>query len=237
MRGTKWRWQWYGLGRDGVIEEACDSWGTCSQNGHTFKGIFFHHLSLFCARLPTTGMEENGFQTFAADDSLSAWHKQNCKDYGPWLRHNAHAAYVTRDDDGKYGTWWGVPAKTTPGDDFEGIDEKVVELPPSEGTDYRNTEVPLDSIWRLPDDQRWQHSKNIEGEDLTTSTKNNSDDRESSDFTSHDANDRGRGRTVETQSGGLAVLRALYNIVDSKRPYDDWGKYICWWTEPLLSKV
>lgn len=25
-----------------------------------------------------------------------------------------------------------------------------------------------------------------------------------------DYNDRGRGRTVETQSGGIAVLRALY---------------------------
>lgn len=215
-RGTGWPWQWYGLGRNGVIEEACDSWGTCSQNGHTFKGIFFHHLTLFCALLPTTGSAEDGFRTFAADDSLSAWHKKSCKDYAPWLRHNAHAAYITRDEEGRYGTWWGVPAKKASPDDFEGIDETVVELPPSEGTDYRNDDVPLDSVWRRPDDQRWQHSKNIEDENMTVSTKHNSDDREASDFRSEDANDRGRGRTVETQSGGLAVLRALYNIVDSK---------------------
>ncbi|KAI9873243.1 MAG: hypothetical protein M1830_000669, partial [Pleopsidium flavum] len=31
-----------------------------------------------------------------------------------------------------------------------------------------------------------------------------------------DWNDRGRGRTVETQSGGLAVLRALQELVDRK---------------------
>ncbi|KAK4697874.1 hypothetical protein P7C71_g271, partial [Lecanoromycetidae sp. Uapishka_2] len=32
-----------------------------------------------------------------------------------------------------------------------------------------------------------------------------------------DINDRGRGRTVETQSGGLAVLRALWKLVESRR--------------------
>ncbi|KAL9006960.1 MAG: hypothetical protein Q9188_000336 [Gyalolechia gomerana] len=216
-RGTGWRWQWYGLGRNGIMEEACDSWGTCSQNGHTFKGIFFHHLTIFCSMLPSTGSSENDFKTFAADDRLSAWHEKNCEDYGPWLRHNAHAAYITRDDEGEYGTWWGVPARNTPSDDFERIDEKALELPLYEGTDYRNDGVPLDSIWRLHDDQRWHLSKNIDDEDMTAFTKKQSDNRESSDVKSWDANDRGRGRTVETQSGGLAVLRALYNIIDSKR--------------------
>ena len=39
---------WAGVGRDGILEEQCDSHGRCDQNGQTFKGIFFHHLTLFC---------------------------------------------------------------------------------------------------------------------------------------------------------------------------------------------
>ncbi|KAL8935654.1 MAG: hypothetical protein Q9216_005318 [Gyalolechia sp. 2 TL-2023] len=216
-RGTGWRWQWYGLGRNGVMEEACDSWGTCSQNGHTFKGIFFHHLTLFCSLLPSEASSENELKTFAADEHLSGWHEKNCRDYGPWLKHNAHAAYVTRDDEGEYGTWWGVPARNTPSEGFERIDEEALELPPCKGTDYRNNDVPLDSVWRLPSDQRWQRSEDVHDESMIAIRRKQSDDRESSDVKSWDANDRGRGRTVETQSGGLAVLRALYNIVDSKR--------------------
>ncbi len=44
---------WAGLGADGILAEACDPSGTCNQNGQTFKGIFFHHLTTFCAPLPT----------------------------------------------------------------------------------------------------------------------------------------------------------------------------------------
>ncbi|KAL9029762.1 MAG: hypothetical protein Q9196_002039 [Gyalolechia fulgens] len=216
-RGTGWPWQWYGLGRNGVIEEACDSWGTCSQNGHTFKGIFFHHLTVFCSQLPSTGSSENDFKTYAADDRLAAWHRKSCRDYGPWLRHNAHAAYMTRDDKGEYGTWWGVPARKTASDDSTRIDENALELPPYEGTDYRNDGVPLDNIWRLSNDQSWHLPNNIDGEDMKKFTREHSDDIESSDVKILDANDRGRGRTVESQSGGLAVLRALYNIVDLER--------------------
>ena len=32
-----------------------------------------------------------------------------------------------------------------------------------------------------------------------------------------DLNDRGRGRTVETQSGGIAVLRAIWKLVESRQ--------------------
>ncbi len=42
---------WRGLGRAGVLEEQCDVSGTCSQDSQSFKGIFFHHLTAFCAPL------------------------------------------------------------------------------------------------------------------------------------------------------------------------------------------
>ncbi|KAL8717244.1 MAG: hypothetical protein Q9225_005497 [Loekoesia sp. 1 TL-2023] len=216
-RGTGWPWLWSGLGRNGVMEEACDSLGTCSQNGHTFKGIFFHHLTLFCSLLPSTGFSEGDFKTFAADDRLSAWHNEKCRGYGPWLRHNARAAYITRDDEGEFGTWWGVPATDRQTDTPDLIDLEKLDLPSGEGTDYRNGAVPLDDIWRLPDDQSWQRSKPLDDDEIVPNAENKNINEESSNVTTWDANDRGRGRTVETQSGGLAVLRALWKVVDSKR--------------------
>ncbi|KAL8830523.1 MAG: hypothetical protein Q9170_005698 [Blastenia crenularia] len=218
-REKKWRWLWSGLGRNGVIEEACDSWGTCSQNGHTFKGIFFHHLTLFCSLLPlapSTGSSEGDFKTFAADDRLFTWHKKNCEEYGPWLRHNAQAAYVTRDEEGEYGTWWGVPGRDRPFNATDLIDYEDLDPPSNEGTDYRNDGVPLDSIWRLPEDQRWQFLQSRKDEDKAPVVDSETGDRSFSNVTTWDANNRGRGRTVETQSGGLAVMRALWKVIDSK---------------------
>lgn len=217
IRGTGWPWLWSGLGRNGVMEEVCDSLGTCSQNGHTFKGIFFHHLTLFCSPLPSTGFLEGDFKTFAADDRLSALHNEKCRGYGPWLRHNAQAAYMTRDDEGEFGTWWGVPATNRQRGTPDLIDLDKLDLPSEEGTDYRNDGVPLDDLWRLPNDQSWQRAKALNDDKMVPIPENKNIDGESSNATTQDANDRGRGRTVETQSGGLAVLRALWKVVDSKR--------------------
>ncbi|KAL8768219.1 MAG: hypothetical protein Q9203_004161 [Teloschistes exilis] len=212
-RGTRRRWQWSGLGRNGVMEEACDSTGTCSQNGHTFKGIFFHHLTLFCHSLPSIALSDGVFQTFSASDDLSKWHKKHCKEYGPWLRNNAQAACVTRNDEGEFGTWWGIPGchgqANSPMSDEEGF-----ELPPDEGTDYRNDVVPRDIIWRLPDDQIWQ-LQNVPNDDESTSKIESENSKQDlADARRWDPNNRGRGRTVETQSGGLAIIRALWKIID-----------------------
>ncbi|KAL9597013.1 MAG: hypothetical protein Q9219_005439 [cf. Caloplaca sp. 3 TL-2023] len=216
-RHERWRWLWSGLGRNGVIEEACDSWGTCSQNGHTFKGIFFHHLTLFCSHLPVTRLSEAKSEAVAVDGGLATWHKDSCKEYESWLRHNAQAAYITRNDDGEFGTWWGVPGKDIGSGTFETVDERTIDLPQKEGTDYRNDDVPWDSIWRLPDHQDWQQRAKKDHDDTSPVMREQSNGGGQSDYTTWDANDRGRGRTVETQSGGLAVLRALYKIVESKR--------------------
>ncbi|KAL8776250.1 MAG: hypothetical protein Q9213_008340 [Squamulea squamosa] len=216
-RGTRWRWQWSGLGRNGVMEEACDSTGTCSQDGHTFKGIFFHHLTLFCGSLPQTGRSEGDFITFAADDDLFTRHHVNCKRYGPWLRHNARAAYMTRDEEGEFGTWWGIQGRNRqPHDTTDMTQEDGFDLPTDEGTDYRNEGVPVDEIWRRPEDQIWQLQKSNDDK-MTTATNGQGDHKGMSRGSRWDPNDRGRGRTVETQSGGLAILRALWRVVDTRR--------------------
>ncbi|KAL8652842.1 MAG: hypothetical protein Q9226_004094 [Calogaya cf. arnoldii] len=214
-RGTPWRGQWSGLGRNGVMEEACDSTGTCSQNGHTFKGIFFHHFTLFCTPLPQIGRSEGDFKTFVAGDNIYTWHHQNCKDYGRWLRHNAQAAYMTRDEEGEFGTWWGIQGGNKHSNDNDMTQESGFELPSEEGTDYRNDGVPVDEIWRRPDDQIWQFRKL--DDDVTEVSRKHADEKANPGATSWDLNDRGRGRTVETQSGGLAILRALWMVVDMRR--------------------
>ena len=190
------RWRWAGLGRNGVLEEACDSSGACSQDGQTFKGIFFHHLTLFCALLPRGG-NDNGI-TFGAHDELTAYHSVNCDGYGAWIRHNAQAAYMTRDSNGKFGMWWGRQAWPHHSPNQEDPD---FEVPKSEGTDYRNKGVPNNELWRLP--QRINSDAEYRAD-----TADNERPR--------DPNNRGRGRTVETQSGGLAVLRALWSLVEAR---------------------
>ncbi|KAJ5095756.1 hypothetical protein NUU61_005112 [Penicillium alfredii] len=155
---------WAGLGRGGVLEEACDSRGDCSQDGQTFKGIFFHHLAEFCRSLRPH--EERFLANNAGNPppGQESWnttyhgHLRRCHAYGSWIEHNARAALVTRDHDGKFA-----------------CEQQLASLG---AADYRN-----------PPDE------------LDASTVN---------VVPRDSNDRGRGRTVETQSGGVAVLRALH---------------------------
>lgn len=198
-KDTDRKWQWAGLGRNGVLEEQCDWSGTCSQNGQTFKGIFFHHLTLFCAPLPS-----------GHDDS--ALHQKSCDGYADWIRHNAFAAYITRNEIGEFGPWWGRPAYRPHDEDGE---EKGMESPVGEGTDYRNEGVPWNGIWRLPeDDEMYRPDYDIRGEKLRGNWDGSDEIREPHE---RDINDRGRGRTVESQSGGLAVLRALWKLVESRQ--------------------
>ena len=202
------RWRWRGLGRNGVLEEACDSSGTCSQDGQTFKGIFFHHLTLFCAPLPR-GSDGNGV-TFGANDDLAAYHRVTCDEYNDWIRHNAEAAYMTRDSKGKFGMWWGRRARHHHSPQEE---TSIFEVPELEGTDYRNEGVPNNELWRLPNDDIFQSEqegaiqqyRGIGHDTGVVDTERPSD-----------PNTRGRGRTVETQSGGLAVLRTLWRLLEAR---------------------
>lgn len=196
-RDTEAPRSWAGIGRDGILEETCDANGTCNQDGQTFKGVFFHHLTTFCAPLPV-GDRDGVF--YRADKELASLHRQSCQGYRPWIHHNARAAYGTRDREGKFGMWWTYGLWR--GDCAPNIENLTV---PDEGTDYRNNGVPKDEIWRLPDDHT---SRPLE----LTSAKQGSPVF-SNDW---DPNDRGRGRTVETQSGGVAVLRALYGMGEAR---------------------
>ena len=77
-------------------------------------------------------------------------------------------------------------------------------IPPlqREVVDYRNLGVPND--WK----------------DKRTSRRSDKEDEDTHDNEGkvriRDLNDRGRGRTVETQGGGLSVLRAMWELVDTR---------------------
>lgn len=199
IKATGWQTHdddgWHGLGRDGVLEEYCDHNGDCSQDGQSFKGIFFHHLADFCR--PLWSMEESFIQTEMDghfDRAAYRYHQLQCVGYGAWVAHNAHAALVTRDNEGRFGMWWGRQ--------YPDIESQTVREQPlgADEVDYRNAGIPdrVDDNWSLKGDEhrRW--------------TEMRRSPRQGRDEGVMDVNDRGRGRTVETQSSGLAVLRALW---------------------------
>ncbi|KAH8721568.1 glycosyl hydrolase family 76-domain-containing protein, partial [Phaeosphaeriaceae sp. PMI808] len=98
--------EWSGLGRDGVLMEACDDApGSCNQDAQTFKGIFFLHLTAFCAALPRRAVEVG--KTFGASDGVARRHWGRCDAYVEWVVRNAEAALVTRDGEGRFGGRWG----------------------------------------------------------------------------------------------------------------------------------
>ncbi|KAI1448714.1 glycoside hydrolase family 76 protein [Annulohypoxylon stygium] len=215
--------KWHGLGRAGVMEDPCDASGTCNQDGQTFKGIFFHHLVSFCAPLaePTPTPDVNTKFDKRAFKAACESHGDACAAYGGWLKHNVHAALATRKD-GKFGQWWtaGLLDRWTgpwPTMEDDGI-------PHATGVDYRNYGIPNDTTWRPQsnngmtpawldrvqkplfdrDEQRLgKLKKRQEPQSIKTETESNT----------KDPNTRGRGRTVETQGGGLALLRAYWQIV------------------------
>ena len=208
-RGTDQKYRWAGLGRNGILEEQCDWSGTCSQNGQTFKGIFFHHFTVFCSPL-SSDEGSNLDRPWLGDEETRTLHQQSCDGYGAWIKKNARAAWVTRDENGEFGEWWGRPSeRKEPQDKDDGDEELELEAPPpaDEGTDYRNEGVPIDEVWRLTTADHRAYIRNHNVETPMTNLM---------ERTTADLNDRGRGRTVETQSGGLAVLRALWKLVDSR---------------------
>ncbi|KAK2625512.1 hypothetical protein QTJ16_004824 [Diplocarpon rosae] len=196
--------KWRGLGRSGILEEACDAQAYCSQNGQTFKGIFFHHLTLFCAPLPERLVlpgdlflsKDAGRELPANPHEVRSWHNKTCGRYGSWIKHNAKAALTSLNSEGKFGMWWGAPLDSQSDPDSE------VQLP-SDAVDYRNQGVP--EKWK---DKGRQNSE-VPKRNRHVETRNRK-------IRTTDLNDRGRGRTVETQGGGIMVLRALWELVDSR---------------------
>jgi hypothetical protein len=187
--------RWHGLGRSGILEEACDSSGTCSQDGQNFKGIFFHHISAFCDRLPLYLLLPNGYAP--TDENIRVKHDASCASYTAWIQHNAKAALTTRDKDGKLGMWWGAPKRA----DISTFHAEV-NLPKGVD-DHRNPAT----------ESQWGNLKGEDGIEVKESRYTESRDEPLQIL---DLNDRGRGRTVETHGGGMAVLRAAWETSAQK---------------------
>lgn len=222
--------RWHGLGRAGVLEDLCDRRGDCSQNGHTFKGIFFHHLTTFCASmkpiidLSARAMSEREFA------EIKGGHERACAAYLGWVRRNADAALLTRDSKGRFGTWWtaGLLNLTSSIRDVESDKDTPSN---DDAVDYRNYGIPDDPLWEAggdpalsspemhhpPKDHRVPDQA-VLGSPIRHERPDGSSSRgikgkgKNGPAAVSDPNDRGRGRTVETQGGGVAVLRALWEI-------------------------
>lgn len=219
---------WRGIGRGGILEEQCDAGGTCSQDAQTFKGIFFLHLTTFCKSLGPMHVEPGATVDVNAYEMVKAAHAEACRSYVGWVRHNALAALKTRDAQGRFGMWWGAGLfrNTIVSKDNDGIDDA-----PENTTDYRNHGTPSNNVWG--DNWRWlpgaggRERAAIDDESLFYSdveekvlggTRTGHDlggirtPAQPSKADSKDPNSRGRGRTVETQVGGLALLRAYWDM-------------------------
>ncbi|KAL2136497.1 hypothetical protein VTI74DRAFT_3322 [Chaetomium olivicolor] len=217
---------WRGLGRLGVLEEACDAPGTCSQDAQTFKGIWMHHFAVFCSPAalghvhPAAGLGEE------AREMVRARHSGECARYVRWVRHNAEAAMRTRDGKRLFGGWWTAGLL----EDSRAGWEEVLPLPENGGdgrgdgvvVDYRNEGVPMNEMWVKkvdlphppPSPVRDEGQKPLGGQAAGSkrSSLQNRSRKTKSKAADGDPNSRGRGRTVETQGGGLAVLRALWVV-------------------------
>ncbi|KAM0714334.1 hypothetical protein Q7P37_010121 [Cladosporium fusiforme] len=206
-RGTPEANEWSGLGRNGIMEDYCDAPANCSQDAQIFKGIYFHHLGIFCEPLPTDKpLVEN--LTVLAEDDLAAAHLGNCNNYAPWVTHNADAALASRNQDNVIGGWWG--ASNNNRTQAAALD-LAVPPPPGSWDEWNDPTVLEQAPWAC----RGQHgcrrdggfgdARNASLSSLITRNKK------------RDVNDGGRGRTVETQSSGVGVIKAASDFT-RKRP-------------------
>lgn len=166
-------------------------------------------------------------------------HLRRCATYLPWIRHNAAALAATRDPAGRYGMWWGraypdsgSPQPIPPQPSFvmremlKGVDEVKVLVEGDGGSVYGDgprMEKEMGQAknederrwWMLIEEARSEAMKTIligqveqpgrlDAGDATIGTGMAPRPR------LPDSNERGRGRTVETQAGAVAVFRALY---------------------------
>jgi len=158
---------------DGILTEKCDPGSYCSQNGHTFKGVYMHHLTAFCQPLPNIGIHPD----------TGRIHQISCGKYAAFVKRNTDAAWKTRNAAGVMGSWWGVPS---------GLVASSLET--------HDTRPP----GTLDVQNMCAHVYSAEQCQIAQSGGVR--------ITSGDLNDRGRGRTVESHSGGVAALRAALRI-------------------------
>lgn len=204
-RNTSGASEWAGLGRNGIMEDYCDAPANCSQDAQIFKGIYFHHLGIFCEPLPTNEPLVEGL-TSLADEDLAASHLGNCNSYTHWVIHNADAALSTRNQDNVVGGWWGASSDNRT--QAAALD-MTVPLPQG-SSDERNDPTVLDQApWACRGQRGCQQNGGVMSYRTPGRLPPRSEKR--------DVNDGGRGRTVETQASGVSVIKAASDFT-RKRP-------------------
>jgi hypothetical protein len=180
---------WSGLGSNGILQDVCDVTNSCSQDGQNFKGVFFSHFTAFCE--PLAVGEQEGI-IFRGTEAQAEVHQEKCNGYRDWIQHNAQAAYGTRNASGVYGGSWDVPAG----------DALCSSAPqqPAGSSDYRNKGIPQN--WTL------ENSPPVSEVGLVGPGSR-------CPLNTTDPNAEGRGRTPETQSGGLAMMMCLVQAEES----------------------
>ncbi|RYP20413.1 hypothetical protein DL765_002789 [Monosporascus sp. GIB2] len=223
--------RWHGLGRAGVLEDPCDAAGVCNQDATTFKGIYFHHLTAFCAPLAAPG-------DVGAEEAFNATrrsHAEACASYRGWLAHNTRAALATRAGRGRFGqrwtagllagNWGGRPWPTVADDgvphDFAGdadyalwrgpYDLNLIHSDPDAEGEEEEDDAPLPAPGR-PEAQQPLHRSADQQQAPAGGPEKKRGRGSTTAWPGGDPNLRGRGRTVETHSGGLALLRAYWKI-------------------------
>lgn len=199
--------QWAGLGRNGIMEDYCDAPANCSQDAQIFKGIYFHHLGIFCEPLPTTTPLVDGL-TVLADGDLADAHSSNCDSHTSWVTHNAHAALSTRNQDNVIGGWWG--ANHSNDTTQSATLDMAVPIPQGSWDERNSPEVLSQAPWACRNGcrQAGQFSSGANAQPRTELTIRSQ---------KRDVNGGGRGRTVETQGSGVSVVKAASDFT-RKRP-------------------
>lgn len=200
--------QWAGLGRNGIMEDYCDAPANCSQDAQIFKGIYFHHLSIFCEPLPTTTPLVDGV-TVLADEELAAAHTRNCDGYTKWITHNARAALSTRDQYNVIGGWWGAGYNdsNTNGVQTAKLD-MAVPLPAGSWDERNNPDLLNQAPWACRGGRGCGQGEENRG--VQAGLPHQGLMRARSE--KRDVNSGGRGRTVETQGSGLGVVKAASDM-------------------------
>ncbi|KAF3935307.1 hypothetical protein ABW19_dt0206711 [Dactylella cylindrospora] len=189
-----------GLVRERILEEHCDSWGWCNQDAQTFKA--------FCSPHPYAATWKSDKETHKPrlDE-----HLEKCKTFFPFIAQNAEAAWSTRQINSSiFGMWWSAPL-------FENDPDFDHRLRAGEiGLQRDPAAVDLVNINRGDDWELGSTDAEVELEKEQKVDWSGEEVKGDPDFETHivkrDLNDRFRGRTLETQTGGVGVMRAAWEL-------------------------
>ncbi|EPS44415.1 hypothetical protein H072_1599 [Dactylellina haptotyla CBS 200.50] len=199
--------------RKEILEEHCDIFGWCNQDAQAFKGIFFHHFTAFCSVHAYTGTWKPAEEKPVP--GLDA-HLERCKTFFPFVTKNAEAAWSTRDSyRSVFGMWWSAPLyENDPRFKSKLRDGSLDLMRDPEAVDFINTVRGEDWMLsatmaelRLGESGKVDWEKGNLADSLDSMVHTNGHGGAGGDL-----NDRFRGRTVETQTGGVGVIRAALEI-------------------------